>query len=933
VDVLVWGDEYYQRVESTDGYTLIKDPVTKWICYAELSSDGSEYVSTGEPYTGGSFTAGHSAKKAVLSGRKALKIKHDRIRKKREDARKLLGGIQDAVLPAPGAAVAAAPIPAPPAITRTGAYKGLTLLIDFPDAPASITRGAIDNFCNMIGYKEYTNYGSIRDYFLAASGNKLDYTNYVAAYYKAKNNKAYYTDSAVSYGTRARELIVEALQALDASGFDFTTLSIASNRIIAVNAMYAGSVDNAWSEGLWPHSGTFNAGSFSADGVSARRYQISNIGTQLSIRTFIHENGHMLMQWPDLYDYGDESNGAGNFCVMAGGANDKRPVMPNPYLRDLSGWETVTEIDSATNAVFTWPSNQTASLRYANLASVYEGFYLETKFKSGWNNYLPGSGLVIWHVEGNGSNDNEQMTCDQHYMVSVEQADGLFHLENNTNSGAASDVWTSAKTQGFSDTTVPDSTWWCDGASGLIVTGISAAGNTMNFRIGAGVIIPSATATLTLSATQGTPPATATATAYVSATIFYTATVTCTRTPTGTVTYTRTRTATRTTTPTRTPLPEGYKELQAENACYFDGVIETTQAGYTGAGYVNTDNAAGAAIVFYLDSASSGAISIGFRYANGSANSRNMSITVNGQAQAGNVLFPPTGSLTTWLVAYVTVNLVAGRNEVTIEAITAEGGPNTDLIVFVSTGVNIASCIAPTATVTVSSSATATRTFTRTVTPTATPSGTATPTFTGTVTRTVTMTVTQSGTATPTFTGTVTPTVTPSGTASPTFTGTVTRTVTMTVTPSRTATPSGTCTITLTVTPTYTCTLTLTVTCTFTVTATHTPTTTATSDTRPLVIDNVVIFPNPYNPAKGGLKIAADITGTAVKLSVRIYTAAYRLVIKEDESGSFTKGHVITVPQEKTAHFAAGIYYVAFEAEANDSGRFRARLQPLVILR
>ena len=40
-----------------------------------------------------------------------------------------------------------------------------------------------------------------------------------------------------------------------------------------------------------------------------------------------------------------------------------------------------------------------------------------------------------------GSNDNEQMTPEEHYYVSVEQADNAYHLENNTNSGGEGDLF------------------------------------------------------------------------------------------------------------------------------------------------------------------------------------------------------------------------------------------------------------------------------------------------------------------------------------------------------------------------------------------------------------------------------------------------------------------------------------------------------------
>ena len=60
VDVTLWGDEFYVRAESTDGYTLIQDPDTGWFCYAMLADSG-ELRSTGLPYVadGQSLGVGH----------------------------------------------------------------------------------------------------------------------------------------------------------------------------------------------------------------------------------------------------------------------------------------------------------------------------------------------------------------------------------------------------------------------------------------------------------------------------------------------------------------------------------------------------------------------------------------------------------------------------------------------------------------------------------------------------------------------------------------------------------------------------------------------------------------------------------------------------------------------------------------------------------
>jgi hypothetical protein len=51
VSIKVWGDEFYIRAESLDGYTLTRDPQTGFICYADVDNEG-EFISTGIVYTG-----------------------------------------------------------------------------------------------------------------------------------------------------------------------------------------------------------------------------------------------------------------------------------------------------------------------------------------------------------------------------------------------------------------------------------------------------------------------------------------------------------------------------------------------------------------------------------------------------------------------------------------------------------------------------------------------------------------------------------------------------------------------------------------------------------------------------------------------------------------------------------------------------------------
>src|SRR5687768_2924798 len=54
VPVRVWGDEFYQRVETIDGYPLVRN-TEGWICYARLNADETDWLSTTIVYNGTSI--------------------------------------------------------------------------------------------------------------------------------------------------------------------------------------------------------------------------------------------------------------------------------------------------------------------------------------------------------------------------------------------------------------------------------------------------------------------------------------------------------------------------------------------------------------------------------------------------------------------------------------------------------------------------------------------------------------------------------------------------------------------------------------------------------------------------------------------------------------------------------------------------------------
>ena len=118
-----------------------------------------------------------------------------------------------------------------------------------------------------------------------------------------------------------------------------------------------------------------------------------------------------------------------------------------------------------------------------------------------------------------------------------------------------------------------------------------------------------------------------------------------------------------------------------------NGTTDTNHVGFSGLGFFNIENREGSSAVFKLvseQSASNAKLMI--RYANGSTNARPMKITVD--AGTYEVDFPPTASFDSWdSVVVENVWMDALPFDLKMESLTAEGGPNIDMIAFDIVGV------------------------------------------------------------------------------------------------------------------------------------------------------------------------------------------------------------------------------------------------------
>lgn len=355
--------------------------------------------------------------------------------------------------------------------------RGLVILIDFSDHTADIPLNRVNDVINTVGYTEPTVKQSLRDYWFTQSRGKVQLTHEVIGYFRAPKTAAWY--QLQTYHAYL-ELCKQALDWVSIAnpGFDWNSLSLASgpmNRngteegtFLSINFF-----TTAWIPGT---GGThWLTGWTAPNGVSTQQITGSDFmgpwDSNINLFWVTHEQGHSIWGWPDTYDTNGLSRGTGSYTVMSGnqGTGEIEPVGA-PFLVS-ENWVNVIDITDKP-IILTQDGNTIA--RYKKPGDPKETFLIESRMSSTIGNaaFPVPRGLLLWHVDDNVTTSNiyPQMTPAQHYRVSVEQADGSFHLEGNVNRGDAGDIFLPGDV--FNDASLPDAHWWNGSPSTLQISNI-----------------------------------------------------------------------------------------------------------------------------------------------------------------------------------------------------------------------------------------------------------------------------------------------------------------------------------------------------------------------------------------------------------------------------------------------------------------------------
>jgi immune inhibitor A len=380
----------------------------------------------------------------------------------------------------------------------TGTMYNLVLLVNFSDLTITNTTQEFNGLFNQIGYTTDGATGSVRDFFDETTYNQLNVVSTVVEPVTLSNGYAYYgANDGYGNDIRPREMVSEALAALEARGFDFSTMdSDGDSWIDGLTVIHAGGGEEYSGNDpdyIWSHQWALIS-TVVYDGIRMRPYHTeparrgwdndpSSWGIT-RIGVICHETAHFI-GLPDLYDYGYDSRGAGRFCLMAGGSwngdGGATPAHPSGWCKVDRGWITPTEITGSgfysLNQIET--NQQIYKLQGAFPSNEY--FLVENRQGVGFDAELPGTdrGILIWHVDENQSNNNDQT----HYLVDLEEASGTQHLELNQNSGTDEDYFRDGNATEFSGTTVPNNNSYAGNPLGIDISNVGMTGSLMTLVV------------------------------------------------------------------------------------------------------------------------------------------------------------------------------------------------------------------------------------------------------------------------------------------------------------------------------------------------------------------------------------------------------------------------------------------------------------------
>jgi len=379
---------------------------------------------------------------------------------------------------APAAAAPAAAPPSPGPVR--GVVRIVVLLAQFSDHLFTADAGHFEQLLFSDGVYPT---GSLRDFYTQASYGKVLIAGEIHGPYTLPEKYDYYTageSGTGDYPHNAQRMVEDTLALADAdvnfAPFDPNGDSYVDALVIVHAGPGAEAIPSAADRAnhVWSHKWVMSH-RLTMDGVNL--YAYLTVPEDGKVGVFAHELGHLLFQWPDLYDTDYSSAGLGNWCIMAGGSwnnGGDTPALPCAWCKTNQGWADLAVAAGRQTIALPRVMDHQRIWKLSNSTlPATEYFLLENRERHGFDTYLPAGGLLIYHIDETQVGNSQE----PHYKVGLEQADGNKDLEEGIGGGDDADPFPgSSGNRAFDATSRPSTVAYSGAATRISVREISDPG-------------------------------------------------------------------------------------------------------------------------------------------------------------------------------------------------------------------------------------------------------------------------------------------------------------------------------------------------------------------------------------------------------------------------------------------------------------------------
>ena len=401
-----------------------------------------------------------------------------------------IDGMDDGVVAVPG--VEGGPsLVSVPRIPITGTLNIIVLLADFRDQRGTRPR---QEFVDLFFSDSIFPTGSVRDYFAEVSCGKVNIVGTVSNWLRLPRKYSYYVNGESgtgdgSYPNSAQKMAEDAVRAAMAAGIDFPPELDALNNgtITSLIIIHSGPGAEVLAPSIarnhiWSHKWTLPRPVQIRSNLFATSYL--TVPEDCRMGVCAHELGHLAFQWEDFYDpngYDDGVNwsGSGKWDLMAAGSwngGGDRPAHPAALHKSQHGWISIETVEQSKVGVRVKPYSKSNGSALRILSKSYKPtqmLLLENRTRAGFDDRLPGEGLLVWRVD-----IERPMTAPTAPALQLVQADGQGHLEqppsfgSDVNQGDSGDPFPGSTMQTLLTDVGTVSTSFYDKRSGITLSNI-----------------------------------------------------------------------------------------------------------------------------------------------------------------------------------------------------------------------------------------------------------------------------------------------------------------------------------------------------------------------------------------------------------------------------------------------------------------------------